>query len=406
MTRVQSIHRNPLVIFLEDSFVHQKQSAMPRCTIHVGMPKSGSTSIQDALFYHLRPAGFQYAGFGSPNGSYGTVALFDDPSRQQQLFQQLLSRSARFEDYQRSLLKKFERAVGRASRQNTHLLLSAEAIYSFSSEAMERLRRFLGDRGFEIDVLAYLRPWRSYQQSRMQQHLKSGRSRLSIHAEDQQYFCSYRSPIESLWQVFGRERVSIVKFSPADFPGNCVVQDFCQRLGIPWEGTKLPRTNEGLSLPALRLMVAYNRFSHHDISDQRPRPRRYWLLRDRLQQLTGPPFRVHPSFFAQEHQRLLPELEWVEQQLGFSLDEGIAQDHNQPCVRNDDELLDFENHELEWLARETRQRTIRRTGREQTGMAVAEQMDRLRNRMPAAREVSEWLTTAWQNHYIHWVHGC
>ncbi len=370
------------------------------------MPKSGSTSIQDALFYHLRPAGFQYAGFGEPNGSYGTVALFDDPSRQQRLFQQLLTRSTRFEDYQRSLLKKLERAVGRASRRNTHLLLSAEAFYGFSSDAQERLRRFLGDRGFEVDVLAYLRPWRSFQQSLVQQHLKSGRSRLSIHPDDQQFLCRYRSQIESLWRVFGRERVSLVKFSPADFPGNCVVQDFCQRLGIPWQGTTLPRTNEGLSLPALRLLVAYNRFSHHDISGNRPRPRRYWLLRDRLQQLTGPPFRIHPSFFAQEHQRLLPELEWVEQQLGFSLDDGITQEPNQPGVRNDDELLDFDDHELEWLARETRQRTIRRTGREQTGMAVAEQMDLLRNRMPAVREVSGWVTTEWRNHYIHWVHGC
>lgn len=45
---------------------------------HVGMPKTGTSSIQTALLYHLAHPGFQYVSFGEINGSCGIGTLVDE----------------------------------------------------------------------------------------------------------------------------------------------------------------------------------------------------------------------------------------------------------------------------------------------------------------------------------------
>jgi len=371
------------------------------CTLHLGMPKAGSTSIQDALFYHLDPPGFQYAGFGEPNGSWGVGAVFwEQPHVQASLRERRATQG--LARRQQTMLARFQRSVHRARRHRRHLIVSAELLYCSSTESNERLRRFLNDRGFEVHALAYMRPWRSYMQGRLQQRLKNGRNHLSLEFKDPFPHLDCRGRIESFWQVYGQDRVTFVPFRPADFPNQCVVEDFCQRLGVPLRGTTIPRKNESLSLAATRLIFAYNRFSPHQIAEDRIRPRRYWLLADRLATLAGPSFQLHSSFFAPIHRRVEADLEWIEQQLGFSMDENLARYDEGPCIRCEDDLLDFEDEALEWLARETGQRVIRRTNRDDTARAVAAQMERLRTRLPSLDEVAEWMKTRWSDPYIRW----
>ncbi len=372
-----------------------------KCTLHVGMPKTGSTSIQEAFFYHLNPPGFQYAGFGEPNGSWGIGAIFSDYPEQQMA---LLARTTveRLGDYRRTRLARLERSIRHARHRGNNLVISAELLYGSSTATYERIRRFLNERGFEVEVLAYMRPWRSYLQSRLQQRLKNGRTHPDLDFNNPYPFLNFRERIESLWQVYGRDRVSFVKFSPADFPDRCVVKDFCQRLGIRWPGIKLPYSNVGLSLPATRLVFAYNRFSPLGISEDCIRPKRYLLMMDRLASLTGPAFQLHSSLYESIHQKIRPDLAWIEQQLGFSVDEDITRSDNGPCIKNEADLLNFEDRDLEWLARETGQPTIRRGDRTATAQAVGKQMDRLRRRLPSRSELLAWMKTRCRDPYITW----
>ena len=49
---------------------------MPRCVLHVGMPKTGSTSIQESLYHGLRARGFWYVSFGEVNGERVLLTCF------------------------------------------------------------------------------------------------------------------------------------------------------------------------------------------------------------------------------------------------------------------------------------------------------------------------------------------
>lgn len=52
---------------------------MNQCIFHIGMPKTGISSIQEYLYYGLRDPAFRYVDFGEANGSRGVTTLFGNP---------------------------------------------------------------------------------------------------------------------------------------------------------------------------------------------------------------------------------------------------------------------------------------------------------------------------------------
>ena len=376
---------------------------MPRCTLHVGMPKTGTSSIQDAFFLDLRVPGIQYAGCGDANGSYGMLAIFGPPETQQQHFQRKQDIGGKgFTAYQHVLRGRLDRAVAHARQRDDQLVISGEEVYGFTEEAFERLRDYLAGKGFDTEPIGYLRPWKSYAESLLQQRLKMGRNCLTLDTDRDRGLLAYRAPIERMWRVFGRDQATFVRYDPSVFPSGCVVRDFCERLGVPAPRSRRPRQNDSLSLPALRLLFAYNRDLRMDISDTRPLPRKYGLLVNRMHALQGDPLRLHSSLLRPLYNRLEPDLDWLEQELGFSLHEPLIRDDNGPCIRSEDDMLDFDEASLDWLASTTGQRLIRRTTREQTARAVAECVNQLRQRLSSPREFLMWQSLTWRSWYARW----
>lgn len=188
---------------------------MPLCTLHVGTMKTGTSTIQEVLFFKPNPPGFQYAGLGRPNGSFGIQVLFDDPSFRSLLAHNMGNDWSGINRVRDVTWQRLERAVRRAKQRGEHLILSAEIQYGFNDDSLERLRQFLQASGLEVQILGYLRPYRPYLESLFQKLVQMGKKSLSFDYELERSMLGFQPNVERFWRVFGRDRTTWVKFDPA-----------------------------------------------------------------------------------------------------------------------------------------------------------------------------------------------
>src|SRR5688572_5656150 len=170
---------------------------MSRCIIHVGMRKTGTTSIQQSL-YRYADGDFVYADInGHPNHGGALYSVFArDPSRLG--YHRRSRRSASdirvyTEQAARGLKRSIEEAAGRT------MILSGEVCsYLFARDELSRLRDyFLGSFG-QVDIVAYIRPPAGYITSNFQQRVKDAAGRIDLQRD---YF-KYRDNFSKLDDVF------------------------------------------------------------------------------------------------------------------------------------------------------------------------------------------------------------
>ncbi len=348
---------------------------MPTCILHIGMPKTGSTSIQDFLFSQLSDSGFHYGHFGIQNGSLGLKLLFggsDFPgmnnlSIKRKIVQEDNPRIR--ETYRRQL----EHHVRFAVEKEAVLVLSAESLWNFDRSSWSRVRDFLVDRSFDIRVLGYIRARKSWMESRFQEKLKE---RANNEFEQMMYrkdALQYRERIEALDDLFGREQVGIRLLDPASLVRGCVVQDFCQYAGIHCPEDLSVRKNQAMRLPAIRLLYAYCRF-YDSLPRREGRPVRNYRFHNRLKKLGGPPLRFHSELVAPLLAQHEAERSWIEQRLGVPFERDLRRDDAGPCIRREADLFDFDPEALDWLAEQTASRPVKPLRGESAARAVAVQM--------------------------------
>ncbi len=291
---------------------------MAKCILHVGMHKTGSTSIQNSL-KDLDDSSFYYARLlGRPNHSVIMTAMFarhDDPKLDKRRYAKG-PRDIRDEvvEARRDLASSIKAADGRT------LVISGEGMLRMSDDELVRLKSYLERHGYDdIKVMAYIRSPIGYISSAVQTKLKGGSTgvfNLQTSVPD------YRQKLEKFDTVFGRENVSLFKFDPAQFPAKDVVQDFCIRAGIPLTSIKAVRRNESITLLAAKL-----RFQHATLAKQEGlelfRASAGAALSDRLLPFSPTRFRLAPSLIRPLLETLADDIAWMEQRLGASLKEDL-----------------------------------------------------------------------------------
>jgi len=272
---------------------------MSRCIFHLGMPKTGSTSIQETLFFGLKDRRFCYFSAGEINGSRMLLTLASN---------RLLpgnwgarETDSRFVAQRRAdYASKLASCARNAIRHGKHLILSGENGWALTLEELVRLKAILNGHGLELEVIVYLRPWKGFLESRYQQVIKAEHTLPStvwspLVGQRGGSVLDYQAKVEQLDEVFGRCRVSVRKFDPQLFPDRCIVQDFGRCAGIDLSGTKVPRTNDSLSLKAIRLLAAYRAFPPKRAKSPSQRSWRLFFLLSTLSRLSGDPLRFHFS---------------------------------------------------------------------------------------------------------------
>ncbi|GAB2718971.1 hypothetical protein [Halomonas garicola] len=310
---------------------------MSRLVIHIGMPKTGSSSIQDTLFAKGRHVDFRYADLGVANQggklrSYFSTDPYEWPGHRA---------AGRAPDQ----VKAFNEAVGREvsaiKAQGGQQVISGEDLYHLGEEGLRRLRDEFSRAFDRVEIIGYIRPPASFIASAFVQLVKNhGQSRLDLN----KLWPRYRAKLEKFDQIFGREHVTLRPFDHKKLADGDVVQDFFQFLGAPIDPTEIRRVNESLSLEATAALF----FFRQEGPCYQPYPGKASDNNRLVNMLAGfgeRKLRFADSLVRPILEREAADLEWIESRLGQPLQDAGSTDDD--AITCEQDLLD--------VAKESRQ---------------------------------------------------
>lgn len=307
----------------------QKNSTtMKVCWIHIGMHKTGSTSIQESLAKAGRGEGWSYVKLDSlPNLNRALFAMFDsNPNRHPVFVKQGLSPEAIAERRER-LRGKLRRLIQKFKGGN--LILSTEMASLMDQAGVQEMRDFLAPWFDEIRIIGYVRPPQAFKNSLFQEQVKHGKGTLN-----NMTLPRYRMRFEKYDKVFGRENVMLREFKPSAFPNKCIVSDFCEVVGIA-APAEVTRVNESLSREACGLLYAYRKFGPGYGTGEEVVRENNQLIAPLLQ-MEGTKFRFSNAIIGKTPAELEDQA-WMEERLGASLEE--REDENGSEVGSEEDLL-------------------------------------------------------------------
>ena len=311
-----------------------------RLLLHVGMHKTGSSSIQHRLA-SAPGVDFDYLDLGrGPNHGGAMFAAFDSAPENYDLLRRLGTSA----EEARAIGDEVRRRLAeRLARPGPRLrIVSGEAITLIDPAGLERLREFVLPLA-TLEVLAYVRPPRSFMESAFQQRVRGGTGTLNFAS----LYPVYRKRFLKFEQVFGRSRMRLVPFDVASFRGRDVVADLCDRLGVPAPEGPPAALNSAQSRRATSLLYTYRKFGATAAAGQAGiRDSKAMVLA--LQSLRGPKLRFAGAHVAEVLARFANDRRWVEARLRAKLDEG-EEPEGDHVVREEADLFRYDAHQLEWL---------------------------------------------------------
>ncbi len=292
-----------------------------RVVVHMGMHKTGSSSIQ-GYFHRTELPGVAYLRFQGPNHSGIFTMLFDDDERV--LRSRTLNENGTIDLGE--LLQRRASGVHQFAAQ-MRVLQGTDATAIFSAEqisaprfvnARARLHAFL--RGFTEDlaVVGYVRSPLSYAVSAFQQRLRSPQR---LRDEEMCVLPVYRDRFEQMDDLFGRDRVQLVPFTPAALHGGDVVMDFAHRIGVELPGAPPERLNEALSLEAAALLYLHRTQGAGRLSGIAGATAINREFAQRLRALGRTRFTFAPELWQPQLHALRDDLEWIRDRLGTPLED-------------------------------------------------------------------------------------
>lgn len=289
---------------------------MKRCWIHIGMPKTGTTSVQKNLAKVKKPAGWRYLTVGDrPNMGEALYAMFHPEPHQFHWFLKRGESRQQVEERGAVFRKELRKAITECAEEVC--IISAEILSIFKHEGIVALRDFLEPLVDEIRIIGYARPPGAFKTSMFQQQVKHGTNQFKINTISPHY----RAKFKKFDEIFGRENVILRKFDPSNFPNHCIVADFCQQIGIQFpETTHILNSNESLSREACGILYAYRKFGPGYGVGKNVIKENAWVIRTLLG-MRGTKLRFSKSLIDQALKKEKDDILWMEKRLGVSLDE-------------------------------------------------------------------------------------
>ena len=291
---------------------------MPTAIVHIGMHKTGSSSIQRALRAYDGDA-FCYPRIGrKPSHNWLPTALSATGEHQAKALAQKTAK--RLEDRPGAELRlELERIIAQASSKP--VIISSEGIYCLPLETLDALKTFL-DRNFSsYEIASYVRPPASFITSVFQQSVRSNhQTRFNV----SNAYPRYRERFERFDQLFGRSRVKLWKYEPAMFPDGDIVRDFCSRLSLPAAFAGIRRANDAVPREIVKFCFILNRFAKaRNVRPEQLRQAKRAML-EALRGLSAERFRISPDLLRPLLQARHDDIAWMEDRLSQSLEEDLG----------------------------------------------------------------------------------
>lgn len=285
--------------------------------IHIGVHKTGTSSIQAALYGNRRKLqrhDINYLGIDE-NHSTTLFPLFCDAPEKY-----WINRRAGIDTAAKAARKNAAtaRALRRALDGNrcSRFVISGEALSVLSTAGVVRLQQTLSRYATRIRVIVYLREPYSYITSAFQQRLRQGETYEGLIAKGP--LPNYRARLSSYIEVFGREALDIRVFDQDRFVDGNLIADFLCAIGAPPAIAKeLPvrHLNTALSLEAAWLLNEVNK-RYPVVLGERPDPARAAGLLRLLAEIPGQKFTLPSQVYAAAAPAVERDLRWLRDLLG------------------------------------------------------------------------------------------
>ena len=131
----------------------------PEIIIHIGMHKTGTTSIQRTFARHLNDFDFVYVKLENPNHSREIFTLFEEknhPSKNDIENQEVTKVNKQTKN---RLIENFQKYT------NKKFIISGESIRGMSPNALMEFKLFLSQYFHKISIVAYIRTPKDYMES-------------------------------------------------------------------------------------------------------------------------------------------------------------------------------------------------------------------------------------------------
>jgi hypothetical protein len=229
--------------------------------VHVGLPKTGSSSIQRYLAQHreeMRQGGVHYPDFdGEESHSALAVAVRENP--------ELYWRSKRRRHNGLSVPEWIENTMGKlrdclaGATPSDLLILSSEGLISSESAVeLQRLLGILNEYAAEVRVLAYIRNPVEHYPSAFQQALKMPTGQMDTPSK---WMSGHSKRVAALLKALRKDQINLRVFSRSCLIKSDVIEDFRAYAGkvsektLPAQGQEIV-ANSSLSGEACALLMA------------------------------------------------------------------------------------------------------------------------------------------------------
>jgi len=332
-----------------------QKHVMRKLILHVGMPKTGTTSIQSTLFRNTPDKRFRFISLDCVFGNRCALGGFTSRDRPRFGFFSETIPKWYYPILRRSSKAYLTRALRACAKDEVIPIFSAEIIWYLDQVDLRAISAFLNAEGYRPEVYGYLRAPLDFCESVFQQMVKIGRCpslENSSHLGSQ-----YCNQINSLQCAFGKEHVRLKVFDPKSFPQRCVVRDFCSRIGMNFGDAKVIRENESINGEVTKLLYAWNRVHSKNVFGWYPRLKRRMVL-ESLQDLAGKPLRFHASLAKDLEAGLPTDVKEIQDENERVLPLSIADREAVEGIATIDDLLQFSEETLQWLADRTNHQRV------------------------------------------------
>ena len=304
---------------------------MNKCIIHIGMHKTGSTSIQHSLASYSDDQ-FLYARLtNTPNHSLAMYSLFAADPQHHRLHRAAQRSGQKLTAYLERAEAGLQRAI-KAAKGRT-LVISGEGILGLEPGEVAKMAERFRSQFDQVTVVGYVRPPAGFLSSAFQQRIRGGNARFDL----ARMYRNYRETFAKFDDAFGAGNVRLWKFDPAAFPGKDVVKDFCAKLDLPLLYRRIVRLNDSLSRQVIGALYTHNKFAA-ELGHNEARPAELQRLGHALAELGTDKFRLSPKIVRPILDQNKDDIRWMEQRLGASLDEPDAP-HSDRDIAGEDDLL-------------------------------------------------------------------
>lgn len=286
---------------------------MKKVVLHIGMHKTGSSSVQKTL-NGFDDGRVRYAQLGGENHSIAIYSIFSEARYQKRFFVQ---RGIDRDEIDRKVAVYRKRLIAELNQDREVLIISGEDISRIPAADVPAMKTFFEAHCDEVQIVGYVRDPVGFASSQFQQLVKFDTRTIALPEPE------YRVRFQKFLDVFGKETVTLREFNRDKLVDGSVVQDIMEICGIREAEWPEKVTNESLSDAATRLLFHFNRFGPVTTGCPQAMEARKEFVTLLGKAFPGPSYRFPKEVFGKDSVDL-EDLTWLKTETGIDFSDTIA----------------------------------------------------------------------------------